>query len=616
VKLKASIFLKDNFFIIKSEKKFPSFIIYTIDFFGFKNYSENNEEYNIDKEKIDIRNVISFLEQNDVELSLCEKTIDIINTAKKYEINFIEEKNTLKEIKNNPAGEDYENFSVFTDKLKRKLKKHQNESAFHLYKSKSAANLSVPGSGKTSVVLAYYEKLKSEKKVDAIFVIGPKNSFDTWDDEFYETLGRKSNITVLGPILEKREGTYHRLLKNELYVCGFQIVATDIDYLKKFFTHNKFLLVIDEAHYIKKIDGKWANAALELSKFSEYKVILTGTPMPNAFRDYFNYVDFLYGKDEIITKKEKSQIEIYMDQGKKDEAIVLLKEKIFPFYKRVTKKDLKLSKQNFIKPLLIKMNPIENEIHQAILTRIRYFKKKDYLKNIELMESIHKARVIRLMQACSYVKALIKAIPAEYNIENENENLVDDIDIQKLIRTYDENEKPAKLLKLKHLVKELVSNKKKVLIWSTHRATIDLVFNELKIERINIKQITGSTEDDERKIIKREFNNPSSTLQAIIATPQSSAESISLHKDCQNAIYYDLNFNAAQFIQSLDRIHRVGGSEEKEVNYNFLHYEDSIDIKIYKRVFEKADLQMQVIEDDNSIFSIPDEDEKYADLYT
>ena len=143
----------------------------------------------------------------------------------------------------------------------------------------------------------------------------------------------------------------------------------------------------------------------------------------------------------------------------------------------------------------------------------------------------------------------------------------------------------------------------------------DVVFNELKIERINIKQITGSTEDDERKIIKKEFNNPSSALQAIIATPQSSAESISLHKDCQNAIYYDLNFNAAQFIQSLDRIHRVGGSEEKEVNYNFLHYEDSIDIKIYKRVFEKADLQMQVIEDDNSIFSIPDEDEKYADLY-
>jgi hypothetical protein len=615
VKLKASILLKDNLFIVKPEKKFPNFVAYTIDYFGFKSSVENHEEYNIDKEKIDIRNIINFLKQNDIELNLCEKTLEIINKTEKYEINFIEEKNFLKKIKNNPTSEDYENFCLFTDKLNRKLKKHQNESAFHLYKSKSAANLSVPGSGKTSVVLAYYEKLKSEKKVDAIFVIGPKNCFDSWDDEFTETLGRKSNMTILGPILEKREGTYHRLLKNELYVCGFQIVATDISYLKKFFTHNKFLLVIDEAHYIKKIEGKWANAALELSKFSEYKVILTGTPMPNAFRDYFNYVDFLYGKDEIITKKEKSQIEIFMEQGKRDEAISLLKEKIFPFYKRVTKKDLKLSKQNFIKPILLNMNPIENEIHQAILTRIRYFKKKDYLINIDLIQSIHKARVIRLMQACSYVKGLIKAIPAEYNIEKEKENLVADIDLQKLIRTYDEKEKPAKLLKLKYLVKELISINKKVLVWSTHRATIDLIFNELKSDRVFIKQITGSTEDDERRIIKNEFNNPSSALQVIIATPQSSAESISLHKDCQNAIYYDLNFNAAQFIQSLDRIHRVGGSEDKEVNYKFLHYENSIDIKIYKRVFEKADLQMQVIEDDNSIFSIPDEDENYEDLY-
>ena len=247
------------------------------------------------------------------------------------------------------------------------------------------------------------------------------------------------------------------------------------------------------------------------------------------------------------------------------------------------------------------MNPIENQIYQAILTRIRFFEKNNFIKNIELIQNIHKARTIRLMQACSYVKALLKAIPEEYDIVSEEENLVADIDLQKLISTYDTYEKPAKLIKLKSLVKDLVSSKKKVLIWSTHLASIDLIFNEIRSENINIKQITGNIEDDERKIITRDFNNPNSTLQVIIATPQSSSESISLHKDCQNAIYYDLNFNAAQFLQSLDRIHRVGGSEEKEVNYYFLHYENSIDTKIYKRVFEKADLQMQVIEDDKVV---------------
>ena len=119
----------------------------------------------------------------------------------------------------------------------------------------------------------------------------------------------------------------------------------------------------------------------------------------------------------------------------------------------------------------------------------------------------------------------------------------------------------------------------------------------------------------ERKKIQIEFNNPSSALQAIIATPQSCSESISLHKDCQNAIYYDINYNAAEFLQSLDRIHRVGGSETKPVYYNFLHYQNTVDIKVYNKVFEKANRQMKVIENDNLIFSIPDDDEDYEELY-
>jgi hypothetical protein len=53
----------------------------------------------------------------------------------------------------------------------------------------------------------------------------------------------------------------------------------------------------------------------------------------------------------------------------------------------------------------------------------------------------------------------------------------------------------------------------------------------------------------EREKIKNEFNNPSSSLNAIIATPQSCSESISLHKDCQNAIYYDINYDAAEFMR-------------------------------------------------------------------
>ena len=221
--------------------------------------------------------------------------------------------------------------------------------------------------------------------------------------------------------------------------------------------------------------------------------------------------------------------------------------------------------------------------------------------------------MIRLRQTCSYVRNLITAIPAD--IKQGDENLIADEDLQSLISTYDLKEKPAKILKLKSIVTNLIKNNKKVIIWSTFLKTIELIKNELQGENINIKEITGKTKLDDREKIKDEFNDSSSKLEVIIANPQACSESISLHKSCQNAIYYDLNYNTAEFLQSLDRIHRVGGSEENPVYYHFLQYENSIDLKVYRRVFEKANRQMQVIESNNLTFS-HSEDENWEELYS
>ena len=190
-----------------------------------------------------------------------------------------------------------------------------------------------------------------------------------------------------------------------------------------------------------------------------------------------------------------------------------------------------------------------------------------------------------------------------------------DHDIKNLIASYDLNEKPAKIFKLKELCKEFINNGEKALIWSTHLKTIDLIERELSNDGIKIKKITGKTKLEEREKIKDEFNNVSSSLEVIVAIPQACSESISLHKACHNAVYYDMNYNTSEFLQSLDRIHRVGGSEKNPVFYHFLQYENSIDIKIYERVFEKADRQMRVIEEDNLTFAHPD-NEDWEDLYT
>jgi len=57
--------------------------------------------------------------------------------------------------------------------FKRKLKDHQVDAVRHLMTVVNGANFSVPGSGKTTVALAYYQILKNQNLIDGIFIIGP-----------------------------------------------------------------------------------------------------------------------------------------------------------------------------------------------------------------------------------------------------------------------------------------------------------------------------------------------------------------------------------------------------------------------------------------------------------
>ena len=613
--------LKDNKLNILFQESVKSLIkIQLITVYGFKNSDSSmlifEKEFSLNN-TIDVKEYLE--EQNYTVLSTENLTVSLTEHYQKKK-NLSDKIKELKKITTDFNENEFKKYLQSLTSLKRPLLPHQQKPSFHLYKAKSAANFSVPGSGKTSVVLSYYQKLKEENKVDCIFVIGPKVCFNSWNDEFVDTLGRSPNIKMLSDSAKKRKDFYLSKLSSELVTCHFSLASNDTSDLISFFNSYRFLLVVDEAHNIKKISGTWASSILTLGKYCEYKVILTGTPMPNEFRDFFNYLDFLYGDNQILTSYDKAQIEVYIKNKKNDEAIELLREKIDPFFTRVTKKDLNLSKPNFNKPLFVKMNPIEQKIYDAIVSRIKNFNDESYIQNIEFVQKMRKAKIIRLMQSCSYIKNFNISLSDTDLIEGTdfsdiegNEDIVDN-DLEGLIIKYDSLEKPAKLSQLKLMVKNLSNQNRKVLIWSNHLKTIDLIKNSLLKDGHFVKVIIGFTTDDERKNIKKEFNEKSSLLNVIVANPKACSESISLHKACHNAIYYDQNYNTAEFLQSLDRIHRVGGSEHTPVFYDFLQYENTIEQKIYKKIREKADRQMKVIESDNLIFS-PDEADDWNDLY-
>ena len=91
--------------------------------------------------------------------------------------------------------------------------------------------------------------------------------------------------------------------------------------------------------------------------------------------------------------------------------------------------------------------------------------------------------------------------------------------------------------------------------------------------------------------------------RVLIATPASLAESVSLHinsktkeKVCSHAIYLDRNFNGAQFMQSMDRIHRLGMKTD-EVVYHLILAKRTIDEKIDQRLKEKWDAMSFALND-------------------
>ena len=194
--------------------------------------------------------------------------------------------------------------------------------------------------------------------------------------------------------------------------------------------------------------------------------------MPNDLKDIFNYLEFLYGQNKVLSAEDKSRIELLLDKKQDSEAIEIVKEKINPYFVRVTKNDLNLAEQKFNDPIIIEMNNYEKQIYDAIVTKIRNYGRKAFFDNVDLIEQICKARIIRLKQCASYVKNLDSAL--DENMYFDNEDFITE-NISHLISKYDELEKPAKLTKLLSMVKKLKSENKKVLIWSTHLKTVDLI---------------------------------------------------------------------------------------------------------------------------------------------
>ncbi|MGI0058285.1 MAG: DEAD/DEAH box helicase [Nitrosotalea sp.] len=579
---------------------------------GFWNFRKVQNDF-VSGEIKQLGEVIEYLKKENISFNLSDSVQKYL-----YETQNTEKMHTLltTAAMNFKKGKfDKSDFNEFTESLNsalnRRLKGHQVKAAYHLSLIQNGANFSVPGSGKTSVVLAYFHKLRQEMKVNTLFVVGPPACFFPWRDEYQEVFGHKPRTKILSGLQKNaRIFTYSDTSKpSDIYLVTFQTLLNDSEYISDFLRNPNInaLLVIDEAHYMKRLDGNWANAVLNIARAAPYRCALTGTPIPRSYTDLYNLVEFLWPDKNPLNPSDKARLQIFEENRDFNNASKLLDPKIGPLFYRVRKKDLGLKPQVFHKPTLVKMNTNERVIYDAIVNKIRSYSQGDYLKNIDLVMKLRRGRMIRARQSLSYPRLLISALD-----DYKEDLLEEESDLKKLLIDYDDLEKPAKIETLLSMVSALQNKGQKVVIWSNFLGTIDLILNELTTKGYYCKKITGSvpiererfTIEETREKIRDEFVDPTSGLDILIANPAACAESISLHKTCHHAIYYDLSYNLAQYLQSLDRIHRVGASEKYPAYYDFLLYENTIDEDILTSLRTKAEKMYQLIDRDYRIYSL------------
>ena len=562
-----------------------------------------------------ISKTINYFNEENISYDLSKsasKIIESIDSSNDEFKEIIELGSRIKEGKLNKSS--FNEFMHFLNDLPRKLKSHQIKAAYHLYSIENGANFSVPGSGKTSVVISVYEKLKSEGSCNMLFVVGPPSSFQPWQNEFFETIGRKIETVILsgGSKTERKSEYYNSKYSiSELYLSTFQTFMNDYQDVIKLLKQEgvNSYLVVDEAHYMKQIGGSWANSLLKVARHSKYRCILTGTPMPKSYADIFNLFDFLWLDKSPINDEKKISINVYEKNKENEKVKEILKREIGPLFYRVRKGDLNLKPALFHDPIILKMNRYENTIYELVKARIYELSKSDFFENQNLLIKLWKGRMMRMRQSTSYPKLLLKSV------ENYDENIIEENShLLNLIRDYDNLEVPGKLEYLVNKVQELRKSNQKVLIWTNFVGTLELIKSQLESSGFKCESIYGKTptkkngieltEQKTRDEIRDLFVDGESGIDILIANPAACAESISLHKTCFHAIYYDLSYNCAQYLQSLDRIHRVGGSELKTANYYFLQYENSIDQDIKSNLDKKAQKMYEIVDEDYEIYSL------------
>jgi hypothetical protein len=162
--------------------------------------------------------------------------------------------------------------------------------------------------------------------------------------------------------------------------------------------------------------------------------------------------------------------------------------------------------------------------------------------------------------------------------------------------------------------RKLAKEGKKSVIWTIFTGNIlelEVLLADLNPVSLYGAINSGDASDPETREgrLKRFHEDPS--CMVMIANPAAAGEGISLHTVCHEAIYLDRSYVSTHYLQSIDRIHRLGLPKDTETNIHIYRTKappalGSVDLSVSRRLTSKIKNLQELLDD-------PDLHEIYLD---
>jgi hypothetical protein len=475
----------------------------------------------------------------------------------------------------------------------RQLKHFQLRDLARLLSLPHGANFSVPGAGKTSVTFAL--SLLAARPEDHLFVVAPKTAFPAWRGVVAECIEGeaaswvKENFTVLSGSEYQNEAALRSGARR--FLMSYDLLVRQQALIAAYFSRQSVHLVLDESHRMKAGLASQRGAFLiNIASSPSRRDILSGTPMPQDANDMASQLGFLW---------PGQGYDLQIQRG------VSPRQVLGDLYVRTTKHELGLT------PAVRHFHDVPMADGQLALYGV--------VKS-EILRQITKAMSNASPDFLSARKSVMRLLQLSTNPTLALQAMTRDMrDISSGIA--DQVVEEGASLKMREVcahARALAREGKKTVIWTIFTQSI------LDLERIladlNPVSLYGAIPSGELSdLATREGRlakfHQDPYCKVMIANPAAAGEGISLHTVCHDAIYLDRSYVSTHYLQSIDRIHRLGLEPGIATNIHIYRTKapaglGSVDLSVSRRLAQKIhglehllddlDLRQLALDEDNA----------------